>query len=326
MTNSRQLPFPNVLAALFGSDEVPVHLVYRLSDMSATDFRLFQQEWSEVSEERRAAIVRHMADIAEENYVVDFTPVFSWLFGDAYPAVRIAALDGMWDSTSPHLIDPVIGLMQNDRDTAVRAAAARALAHYVLLAEWGQISPDLSAPIVDALLAEYDRPRNSLEVKRAALEAVSAANHPRIADLIRDAYDDGPEELQLSAIFAMGGSADRRWISILDDEMASPSPDFRAEAARAAGAIGASDSLDALEQLLTDDDLEVAMAAVYALGQIGGDRANELLLRLSEDPDFEELYDAIDEALEEMEWLEGDFNLLSFSEDDDDELDDLRAN
>ena len=206
-------------------------------------------------------------------------------------------------------------------------AAARALAHYVLLAEWGQVNPDLTAPIVEALLAEYERPLAALEVRRAALEAVSSANHPRIPDLIQDAYDDAPMDLQLSAIFAMGGSADRRWLPILHDEMGSSSPDFRAEAARAAGAIGASDSIDALEALLVDEDLEVAIAAVYALGQIGGDRVNELLLRLSEDPDFEELYDAIDEALEEMESLSGDFDLLSFAEDDDDDdLHDLRAN
>ena len=331
MTSQREQSFPSVLSALLGGDEIPVHLVYRLSDMSAGNFELFQREWLEVSEERRAALVRHMADIAEENYLVDFTPVFAHLFDDAYPAVRIAALDGLWDTTEARLVQPIIGLMQGDRDAGVRAAAARALAHYVLLAEWGQIRPGVATPIVDALLAEYDRPNASLEVKRAALEAMSASNHPRIPDLILDAYDDGPNDLQLSALFAMGLSADRRWLPILDGEMQSPSADFRAEAARAAGGLGSADSIDALEGLLTDQDLEVAMAAVYALGQIGGDRATELLTRLAEDPDYEELYDAIDEALEEMEWLEGGFDLLALDEDgleddDDDLLDDLRLN
>jgi len=316
MTSQREQSFPSVLSALFGGDEVPVHLVYRLSDMSAADFEQFQREWLEVSEERRAALVRHMADIAEDNYLVDFTPVFTYLFEDPYPAVRIAALDGLWDTTESRLVRPIIGLLQGDRDTGVRAAAARALAHYVLLAEWGQIRHGVAAPVVDALLAEYDRPKAPLEIKRATLEALAASNHPRVPDLILAAYDDGPDDLQLSALFAMGLSADRRWLPILDDEMSSPSADFRAEAARAAGGLGSADSLDALEGLLTDEDVEVAMAAVYALGQIGGD---------------EELYDAIDEALEEMEWLEGGFDLLAVDEDDpedddDDLLGDLRAN
>ena len=331
MTSQREQSFPSVLSALLGGDEVPVHLVYRLSDMSKAEFELFQREWLEVSEERRATLVRHMADIAEENYLVEFTPVFAYLFDDSYAAVRIAALDGVWDSTEPRLVRPIIGLLQSDRDVNVRAAAARALAHYVLLAEWGQIRPAVAAPAVDALLAEYDRPNAPLEVKRAALEAVAAANHPRVPDMILDAYDDGPNDLQLSALFAMGLTADQRWLPILDDEMQSPSADFRAEAARAAGGLGSTESVDALEGLLTDEDPSVTMAAVYALGQIGGDRATELLTRLSQDPDYEELYDAIDEALEEMDLLEGGFDLLALDEDDledDDDalLDDLRAN
>jgi len=331
MTSQREQSFPSVLSALFGGDEVPVHLVFRLSDMSKANFELFQREWLEVSEERRAALVRHMADIAEENYLVDFTPVFAHLFDDTYPTVRIAALDGLWDTTEARLVQPIIGLLQGDRDVHVRAAAARALAHYVLLAEWGQIRPGVAAPIVDALLAQYDRPNAPQEVKRAALEAVSASNHPRIPDLILNAYDDGPEDLQLSALFAMGLTADNRWLPILDDEMQSPSADFRAEAARAAGSLGSADSIDALEGLLTDKDLEVAIAAVYALGQIGGDRVTELLTRLADDPDYEELYDAIDEALEEMDFLESDFDLLALDADDlegddDDLFDDLHAN
>jgi HEAT repeat protein len=332
MTNQHEQPFPAVLSALFGDEEVPVHLVFRLSDMPADDFALFRREWAGVSEERRAVLVRHMADIAEENYVVDFSPVFAFLFEDPYPSVRQAALDGVWDSTDPDLIQPIIGLLQTDSHAGVRAAAARALGHYVLLGEWQQIGAVFIAPIIDALLAEYERPTAAPEVKRAALEAIASADHPRVPDLIRDAYEDGSDELQLSALFAMGQTADRRWVSILDDEMESPSPDFRAEAARAAGAIGSSDSLDALEGLLGDDDVEVTTAAVYALGQIGGDRATELLTHMAEDPAYEDLYDAIDEALEEMDWLEGDFDMFALSDDDDAEdddddlLDDLRAN
>ena len=237
------------------------------------------------------------------------------------------SLDGVWDSTDTHLVPPIIAMLRGDANVGVRAAAARALAHYVLLAEWGQIRPGAASPIVEALLAEYDRPNVAPEVKRAALEAVAASNQPRIPDLILNAYDDGPDELQLSAIFAMGLTADQRWLPILDDEMQSPSADFRAEAARAAGSLGSADSIDALEGLLSDADIEVAMAAVYALGQIGGDRATELLTRLAEDPNYEELYDAIDEALEEMDELE--FDLLALDEDafeDDDDLLDLRAN
>jgi HEAT repeat protein len=327
MTNPHEIPFASVLTALFTDDEPPIHLIYRLSDLGEADFARFKAEWLEVNSHRRAVLARHMADISEDNYLVDFAPIFAFLFEDPEPSVRKAALDGVWDAEDTHLIDPIVNMLQRDADVSVQAAAARALAHYILLAEWGQIDAAQVAPIIEALLAECERPRAVDEIRRAALEAVASAAHPRIPELINDAYEDGSDDLQLSALFAMGHTADSRWLPILEQEMESPSADFRAEAARACGMIGDPASIDSLEQLLSDKDIEVGLAAVYALGQIGGDRAYELLSTMAEDPDFEEFHDAIDEALEEMEWLGGEFDILSFSdEDDDDIMDDLRLN
>jgi HEAT repeat protein len=327
MTNQHEIPFASVLTALFTGDQPPIHLLYRLSDLTAADFARFKAEWLGVDEYRRAVLARHMADISEDNYLIDFVPLFAFMFEDPAPAVRKAALDGVWDSEDLHLIDSIMRLLKSDNDKDVQAAAARALGHYVLLAEWGQIDDVQVGPIVEALLVEYEKPRAALEIRRAALEAMAPAAHPRVADLINDAYEEGSDDLQLSALFAMGNTADNRWLPILEQEMESPSADFRAEAARACGTIGDLSSIDCLEQLLTDKDIEVGLAAVYALGQIGGDRAYELLSTMADDPEFEEFHDAIDEALEELEWLGGEFDMLSFSgEDDDDVMDDLRLN
>lgn len=330
MTKMKEIPFATVLAALFADDDPPIHLLYRLSDMASPDFQRFKDEWGAVNEDRRLVLTRHMADLSEENYLVDFTPVFAFLFNDAAPAVRIAALDGVWDSEDTELIKPILDILKGDPDGSVRAAAARALAHYVLLAEWGQIDDSHTPQIVQALLDEYDKPSSGLETKRAALEAVSPASHPRIAEIIEEAYEGGNDDLQLSAIFAMGNSADERWLPILEYELTSASPDFRAEAARACGMIGDQRSIELLEQLLTDEDLEVGIAAVYALGMVGGEQAYAILSRLAEDPDYEAYYDAIEEALEEMEWIDSGLDILAISdmEDDDDGdlLDELRLN
>ena len=286
--------------------------------MEEEEFAHFKRAWPTVQQDRRRVLARHMADIAEEDYLVNFAPVFAHLFSDEAAGVRQAALDGIWDSDDPTLIPPLLAMLQSDTDVAVRAAAARSLAHFILMAEWGQFDTALVEPVVAALLAEYEKPRTDLEVRRAALEAMSPAPHPRIAELINEAYEDGPNELQLSALFAMGNSADERWLPILIDELASPSPDFRAEAARACGMIGHSDPIDALEELIDDVEKEVGMAAVIALGQIGGDRVLEMFSRMADDPDYEEFHDIIDEAMEEMEWSDSGFDLLSLSVDEDD--------
>ncbi|MCB9422159.1 MAG: HEAT repeat domain-containing protein [Ardenticatenaceae bacterium] len=317
MKEEKQIPFLSVLEQLFTADPLPLELLYRLSDMSEADAAGFWAGWTAVADERRRVIVRHLADISEENYVVDFLPVFAKTINDPFAPVRIASLDGLWDATNVMLIRPIIRLMQNDVDEEVRAAAAAALAHYVLLAEWNQIPVHLSPTIVEALLAEYGKPETAVAVKRSALEAMGAANHPRVASLIEEAYDSADSDMQLSAVFAMGSSADPRWLPTIIGEMQSPSENMRAEAARAAGAIGGSDVVDALANLLMDEDLVVALAAVEALGQIGGDRPTELLQGLLDDSDFEDLHETIEEVLEEMALLSGDvdFDWLDVDED-----------
>ena len=323
MTTQPETPFASVLEALFTAEDLPIHLLYRLSDMSESDFKQFKEGWSSAEETRRIALALHMAEIAEENYLIDFSPVFAFMFDDPSASVRIAALDGVWDSEDLSLVETILEMLAEDEDAGVRAAAARALAHYILLAEWGQISDSHTDTIVNSLLEAYDNRRNPLEVKRAALEAVSPSAHPRVPDMINDAYEEGSNEMQLSAIFAMGVSADERWLPYLEQELSSPSADFRAEAARACGVIGGESSVDALVQLIDDDDQEVGMAAISALGQIGGERAFELLSRLAEDPNYEEYYDVIEDALDELEWMDSAFDMLAFPGDDEDDEDDI---
>lgn len=331
MTSEQEIPFASVLEALFSAEDLPIYLLYRLSDLSGAEFEQFKQRWSGADEERRVAIALHMSDIIEENFLVDFSPAFAFMFDDKSPAVRIAALDGLWDSEDQSLIPMILDMLATDANADVRAAAARSLAHYILLAEWGQISDSYTDRIVDGLLAAHDNPRGSLEVKRATLEAVSASTHPRVSELITDAYEEGSNDLQLSAIFAMGISGDERWLPILEEELSSPSPDFRAEAARACGIIGGHSSIEALEQLIDDDDQEVGAAAILALGQIGGDRIFAMLSRLADDPNYEDYYDIIEDALEELEWMDSPFDMLAFPDEDDDDdeddiLDELRLN
>jgi HEAT repeat protein len=308
-------PFAAVLDSLFKSEQVPIHLLYRLSDLLPEELEQFAERWPDVDEERRRVIIRHLADICEDNYVVDFGPVFAFCFQDPAAAVRIAALDGLWDASDTSLIEPIIRLMQSDESLEVRTAATAALAHYVLMAEWGELPRQVSRPIVEALLAEYEKADTALPIKSAALEALGAANHPRIAQLIAEAYESEHPEMQLSAVFAMGSSADARWLTTVLAEMDSPIADMRAEAARAAGSIGSSDAIPALANLVVDEDLDVGLAAVTALGQIGGESASRILTALAEDPEYEDLHEAVDEALEEMDWLSGEFNLMTVAED-----------
>jgi HEAT repeat protein len=319
MKSEEQVPFAGVLDALFTKEPLPIHLLHRLSDMTAEEMATFQAGWTAVPTPRRRVIIRHLADLTEENYVVNFEPLFQDCLRDPDEQVRVAALDGVWDTTNSRLISPIIHLMQTDPAEDVRVAAAAALAHFVLLVEWGQLPERFAPPIVTALLAAYDQMDTAVPIRRAVLEALGAANHPRVPGLIQDAYESGDEGLQISAVFAMGASADKRWLVTVLGEMDSPDPEMRAEAARASGQLGSSDAVAHLERLIADEDVEVQLAAIEALGRIGGDTAHTLLLHLAEEEEDEELLEAVDEALEELSLFAGEFKFLDFDETDDDE-------
>jgi HEAT repeat protein len=320
MANQENKPFSAVLTDVLTGEQVHVPLLYRLSDLSAGQMEELQARWPQAEEERRRVVMRHLADLSEENFQVDFAPIFSFGLQDSSPAVRMAALDGLWDTDKTIHIGPITAMMQTDENTEVRALAAATLGHYILLTEWHQIPRAATNRVVEALLAQYDAADTPHSVRRAVLESLGAATHPRVSSLIEDAYDSGDLGQQLSAVFAMGRSADQRWLSTVIDEMSSPLVEMRVEAARAAGGIGDSDALERLEELTEDEDLEVRLAAVYALGQIGGDTAYRVLERIGNDPDAGELHEAVDEALEEMDWLGGELDLSAMEWADEDDL------
>jgi HEAT repeat protein len=320
--DTEQIPFSTILESIFDDEVVSVASLYRLSDMAEEDETRFWRRWSQADADRRRIIARHLADLVEEDFVLDYEPLFKRFLQDEHTPVRVAALDGLWDAEDTTLVDPILHLLMTDADVAVQTAAAAALAHYVLFSEWKQLPSYVSPQIVAVLLEKYEKKGTAVSVKRAALEGMGAANHPRVDELIRDAYDDPDLDMQLSAIFAMGNSADAKWLPTVMEEMGSSYSEMRAEAALAAGSIGSSDAVAQLKELAEEDDPDVALVAVTALGQIASDEAREILTNLAEDPDYEELHEAIAEALEEIAILSGELNFMDLYRDDDEDEED----
>ena len=190
----------------------------------------------------------------------------------------------------------------------------KSLAHYVLLAEWGQMPQRVSAPIVEALLAEYEKEETAVPVKRAALEALGAAAHPRVETLIQEAYDSPFQDMRVSAVFAMGNSADDKWLNAILAELENPDIEMQIEAIRAAGAMGRSDAVDPLSDLLGHEETDVVSVVIVALGRIGGDRPQSILAGLMDDPDYEDFHELIEETVEEMLLLGGELDIIEYME------------
>jgi HEAT repeat protein len=315
----KNTPFTSIMDSLKNDEQVAIPLLYRFTDMQPGEWEHLQDVWPTLDDERRRVITRHLADIAEGDYIVDFSNFFVMGLSDPLASVRLASLDGLWDSERLSLIKPIINLMENDPAKEVRARAAGSLGQYIVKGEWEIIPAERTDPIVEALLAQMDAPDTPTAVRRAALESLGAAYHPRVPELISAAYDSGKYEMQVSAVCAMGNSADKQWITNVMDELEHPDAEMRFIAARAAGQIGSSDLVDGLIELLDDEDTEVQFVAIASLGEIGGAIAQAALENIHSDPEAgEELLEAVEEALDELFMMTGldDLSIIEWNEDD----------
>jgi HEAT repeat protein len=106
-------------------------------------------------------------------------------------------------------------------------------------------------------------------------------------------------------------------------ELGSRSPALRAEAARAAGALGLRSAVAQLVELLEDPDGTVRLHAIDSLGEIGGDAARKALEDVQGEAEGDE-WDRIEEALENAEFQDSisDLPLLSLDDEEEEDGDD----
>lgn len=307
-----------VLTRLADLEKRPsLSILYNLSDLGREEVLRFQATWSELPVSRRRWIARNLVELAEEHVELYYNPLFRWLLKDPDPVVRVQAIEGLWEDENVNLINPLVRMLREDPDENVRAAAASALGRFVLLGELGEIDGPLAMVAEKALLAAIHTPQESLEVRRRAVEAIAYSSESGIRDVIRNAYYDEDERMRISAVFAMGRSADRYWRSIVLAELKSTLPEMRFEAARACGELELRDAVPMLGMLTEDEDIEVRQAAIWALGRIGGREARRILLKHLHSKE-EAIRDAAEAALEELTFGE---DALSFPVYDDEEED-----
>ncbi|MCH8199211.1 MAG: HEAT repeat domain-containing protein [Chloroflexi bacterium] len=211
--------------------------------------------------------------------------------------MREQAVSGLWESGDRRTIPKLTGLLSDDADERVRAAAALVLGHFAVLAAADKLVERDVERIYRSLMAPLANEDEPLTVRRRALEAVAAFATPEVPGLIRRAYESDEPKLRQSALCAMGRTGDPTWLPTIHGEMRSGDPAMRYEAANAAREVGEEESVPYLADLLEDTDVEVALAAVLALGMIGGAKAKKLLRGISAGDGEASVIEAASEAL-----------------------------
>jgi HEAT repeat protein len=297
--------FKELLQQIGNTDNrLSISSLYGLSGISRDETLLFQKAWPSIAVERRRQIINSLVEIAEASFEVDLGQVFRFCLDDEDERVREAAIEGLWEDDDTALINPLITLLRDDPSISVRAGAATSLSRYVLLGELDKIKARLFALVQEALLETIRSSFEDLEVRRRAIESIAYSSEEGVREIIETAYYDEDEKMRTSAVFAMGRSADPYWADLVMSELESSSPEMRYEAAMACGELELSAAIPLLADLVNDPDREVQEAAICALGQIGGNEARRILYACyQEDDQF--LQEAVEEALEQLEFLHG---------------------
>lgn len=277
----------------------------QFSGLLAEDIQRLTAIWGTLPVDVRRGTVRAWNALAVEDFEMDFSAALRIAMRDEDADVRATAIVGLDEDEDIRLIPQLNEILEHDTAVTVRAAAARALAHFVLMGELDKILPHAFETACTALLKAHNNLDEDLEVRRHALEALGYTNLHDTPKMIEAAYAHPAEKMRISAVLAMGRSADKRWAKIACRELLSPLPEMRYEATRACGELALPEAVPALVELADDVNLDIQQMALWALGQIGGKQAQRTLEQYI-DADNPVLRRAAHDALEELEFFHGD--------------------
>ncbi|MGB9593041.1 MAG: HEAT repeat domain-containing protein [Anaerolineae bacterium] len=274
-----------------------------LNAIGPDEQRALREAWPHIPLHGRRLLAQNLREMAEADILVSFTNVFLVALDDPDEQVRLTALMGLWEYDEEDFVPTLIRMMESDPSVAVRAEAAMQLGRFAMAGELEEIAPETADAVRRALMTAWNSPDQDVEVRRRALESVACFTSDEIGGMIEAAYRDKDERMNVSAVFAMGQTADETWAPYVLKELQSPRPEMRYEAARAAGELRLADAMPTLLDMLNDPDTDVRVAVIEALGLIGGERALQTLLELAQNEN-DVIREAALDALEVAEFGE----------------------
>ncbi len=273
------------------SAQMPLSEFIELSDMLPDELGLFARTWNSIDVERQRWLISTMIELAEDNPELDFWAVFKMCLKNKDEVVLEKAIEGLWEHEDRSIVPGLIDVLNSGNSVEVRSAAALALGKFSALVQEGKLLPKDRQSIHDSLMAILEDPDQHVDVRRRSLEAIAPFNTGKIKNLVSWAYDSDDLSLKSSSIFAMGRTGEIGWLPVLIRELQNSEPAIRYESANACGELGEEDAVLHLISLLDDEDYQVQMAGVKALGSIGGPLAKKALGHCAKEGDA---------ALEEM--------------------------
>ncbi|MBI2964631.1 MAG: HEAT repeat domain-containing protein [Chloroflexi bacterium] len=257
----------------------PYRVLAELSSISDQDAERLAAIWAGWRPAVLRQFLRRLAMLAEENVLYEFDAVFKAALTAPDAVARAISVGGLHESSDKSVARRLARLLTEDTAEEVRVAAAMGLIRFAAMACEGRMIPRDYDRIREALKAAIEKPDETREVRRRAIEAIGHYPADVNEGYIVEAYQSGERLLKQSALFAMGRSGSRRWVPEITTSLSSENPDIRYEAVTALGMIGEEVDAALLVGVLEDDDLQVRASALMALGRLGGASARRIIQR-----------------------------------------------
>ena len=274
--------------------------------MGPLELRSLLDVWPGVEFDRKLSVLDGLTALAESDTLVSFDDFACSLLTDPDTPVRTRAIRLLSEYEDPKIVPSYLDMLKNDTDTNVRIAAASALNLFVDLGELEEIPANIYHQIEDALLMSITG-EDDVRVRRAALESLGYSSRPEVATLIESSFRREDPNWKVSALIAMGRSADERWDEDVTRSLVSENDDIRKAAVQAAGELSLKSTRPLLLKMLgEEEDGSVLSAIIWSLSQIGGEDVRTYL---------ENLLDQLEEDDEQIAFLEEALDNLAFTED-----------
>ncbi len=298
-----------IIVDLLARDGAAAVTVEPLSDLTLADARALKAAWPALARDTRLGAVSLMSSLGKDDIRLDFERALIVALGDEDPTVRLEAATALWECESSTLLEQFLHRIPAELDDDVRLVFVNGLGRFARLASEGRLTPGQSECVKTVLIRTLEEDSNGL-VRLAALAAVSYLRPAGLANAIRLAFDEGGEAAQLAAVKAMGRYGGREWSSRIIDALRSEDTDLRVEAALAAPYVEDRRALPFLYEAAEDEDeIELQLAAISALGEVGGEQVRKFLEEIR-DSSSGPVAEAAENALGQASLLDG-FDLAS---------------
>ena len=271
-----------------------------LSNLDREDLPRLREIWPEINSDRKRRILEQLTELAEDNVDLNFERVFKLGLEDEDGPLRAQSIRGLYEYEGRDIIPTLATLLREDPDMEVRRECAIALGRFALEAELDRL-PEADREAIREVLTESTEDANEEEEVRAkAIEALGALSGEETDNLIESIYAEDSLSLKIAAVDAMGRSCNDLWLPTVLRELGHRAPIMRHAAAFAAGEIAEEEAVAPLQRTaIQDQDREVRLAAIHALGEIGGARAKVALKTVLFEGNDEDR-EAVEETIREL--------------------------